>query len=62
MSNVPAELKYSKEHECAAQSGTYTVGSQSTPRGELLGDMVSSICRTLAQPLKRVTTVLLPSR
>ena len=41
MSNVPAELKYSKEHEWLRQEadGTYTVGITEHAQ-ELLGDMV----------------------
>ena len=41
MSNVPAELKYSKEHEWLRKEadGTYTVGITEHAQ-ELLGDMV----------------------
>ncbi len=41
MSNVPAELKYSKEHEWLRKEadGTYTVGKTEHAQ-ELLGDMV----------------------
>ena len=40
MSNVPAELKYSKEHEWLRKEadGTYTVGITEHAQ-ELLGDM-----------------------
>ena len=42
MSNVPAELKYSKEHEWLRKEadGTYTVGITEHAQ-ELLGDMVT---------------------
>ena len=41
MSNIPAELKYSKEHEWLHKEadGTYTVGITEHAQ-ELLGDMV----------------------
>ena len=41
MSNIPAELKYSKEHEWLRKEadGTYTVGITEHAQ-ELLGDMV----------------------
>jgi glycine cleavage system H lipoate-binding protein len=62
MSNVPAELKYSKEHEWLRKEadGTYTVGITEHAQ-ELLGDMVLLTCRTWARPLKRATTAPLPS-
>jgi glycine cleavage system H protein len=53
MSNVPAELKYSKEHEWLRKEadGTYTVGITEHAQ-ELLGDMVLLTCRKWAQPLR----------
>ena len=49
MSNVPAELKYSKEHEWLRKEadGTYTVGIT---------------CRKWAQRLARAMTARLPNR
>lgn len=57
MSNVPVELKYSKEHEWLRKEadGTYTVGITEHAQ-ELLGDMVLSICQTSAPPLRRAMT------
>lgn len=57
MSNVPAELKYSKEHEWLRKEadGSYTVGITEHAQ-ELLGDMVSLTCPKLAQPSARAMT------
>ncbi len=54
MSNVPAELKYSKEHEWLRKEadGTYTVGITEHAQ-ELLGDMVFVDLPEVAPPLKR---------
>ncbi len=57
MSNVPAELKYSKEHEWLRKEadGSYTVGITEHAQ-ELLGDMVLSICRKWVKPLPQAMT------
>jgi len=62
MSNVPAELKYSKEHEWLRKEadGTYTVGITEHAQ-ELLGDMVSLTCRKWVPPLKRAPIARLPN-
>ncbi len=63
MSNVPAELKYSKEHEWLRKEsdGTYTVGITEHAQ-ELLGDMVFVDHRKWAQRLARAMTARLPNR
>ncbi len=59
MSNVPAELKYSKEHEWLRKEadGSYTVGITEHAQ-ELLGDMVFVDLPEWARPLARAMTAL----
>lgn len=63
MSNVPAELKYSKEHEWLRKEadGTYTVGITEHAQ-ELLGDMVFVDLPKWAQRLARAMTARLPNQ
>ena len=64
MSNVPAELKYSKEHEWLRKEadGTYTVGITEHAQ-ELLGDMVFvDLPEVGARRLARAMTARLPNQ
>lgn len=56
MSNVPAELKYSKEHEWLRKEADGTTVGITEHAQELLGDMVLLICRKSARPSARATT------
>jgi glycine cleavage system H lipoate-binding protein len=62
MSNVPAELKYSKEHEWLRKEadGTYTVGITEHAQ-ELLGDMVFVDLPEVGAAVKRAPTARLPN-
>ncbi|XPE60439.1 glycine cleavage system protein H [Shigella flexneri] len=63
MSNVPAELKYSKEHEWLRKEadGTYTVGITEHAQ-ELLGDMVFVDLPEVGERLARAMTARLPNQ